>query len=414
MTQKRLLVVLLTALGSVIASVFGAPAVLSVFMLSYWTTLFLGYRKQGVYPAYDKPENITLLIPCYNDADGLQLSLSALFRQRYPHHINVVVVNDGSTDHTAEVIAQFDRTEYRTAGGGTFHVFGVHHEKNSGLKAHAITTALEFVPHTDGLVMILDADTALHEDAIENAMRYMVANPDMGAACGSVLPIKDGSFIRAIQYGEHASAFYGTTKTAEALSGRVAVMAGACSIHRLSAIAKVGGFNQWIVEDICWTWKARTMGVRIGYAQRCLAFTRSPDSLIWLWRQRRRWGRGRVEAFRAAMRQSKGAAIKQFLPIMIMAAGEVLSPFLWIYYLSVSPLHATALFAVMFTVSVVYGSEYVAVLRSYTPQSRFQAVINAACAGLLNTLVFSSTLAGFIDEFRGRKKSWLTNEVKGK
>lgn len=412
MIAKRAIALLAAVAGVWAASQLGVVAALSVYMLIYMCGWLLVYKRQSEYPEYAQAKPLTVVIPCYNDAEGLRRSLRSMIGQNYKHHFTVIVVNDGSTDHTAQVMAEYAGDSLPVAGGGTVTINCYHHEKNSGLKSVAVTTGLSKADLSDGFVMIIDADTELDRMAVENSMRYMLANPELSAACGSVLPIEDGSLIKAIQCGEHSAA-YGTIKAAEALHGMVMVSSGACSIHTVQALQEVGGFEGWVVEDICWTWKARAMGKKVGYVQLAFAFTQVPNSVKWLVSQRRRWGRGRIEAAKAAASVS-GSKFHQFAPALFMAIGEVLSPVLWVIYALINPIAAAVLWLSMFSISAVYSSEYARAIRRVRPVSRWQPLINTLCTGVLNLLVFTGTLSGFLDELRGKQKTWLTNELKGK
>lgn len=55
----------------------------------------------------DKPKNITVIIPAYNESDGIRGLLDKLVAEGYNDKYEIIVVNDGSTDDTAEIAGSY-------------------------------------------------------------------------------------------------------------------------------------------------------------------------------------------------------------------------------------------------------------------------------------------------------------------
>src|SRR5665809_116671 len=116
-------------------------------------------------------DRLTVIVPAYNEAETLADTLRSLRAQTLPA-AEIVVVDDCSTDDTAEIAESFGVTVVRPP-------------VNTGSKAGAQTFALDRV-RTD-LVMAVDADTTLAPDAIELLLAAF-DDPEVAAACGLVLP----------------------------------------------------------------------------------------------------------------------------------------------------------------------------------------------------------------------------------
>jgi glycosyltransferase involved in cell wall biosynthesis len=95
---------------------------------------------------------VTIIIPCYNYACFLVTALDSALAQAGPGLvIEVLVIDDGSTDETPEVAARYgDRIRY-------------HRKKNAGLSA-ARNTGMDLA--TYNLVLFLDADDMLTPGAL--------------------------------------------------------------------------------------------------------------------------------------------------------------------------------------------------------------------------------------------------------
>src|SRR5918992_1095027 len=114
---------------------------------------------------------LTVIVPAYNEAETLGDTIRSLQEQTVVP-AEILVVDDCSTDATAEVAAGFGVTVLRPP-------------RNTGSKAGAQTFALEGV-RTD-MVMAIDADTTLAPDAIELLLPAF-EDEEVAAACGFVLP----------------------------------------------------------------------------------------------------------------------------------------------------------------------------------------------------------------------------------
>ncbi|MFM2081643.1 MAG: hypothetical protein RL380_334 [Verrucomicrobiota bacterium] len=127
---------------------------------------------------------VSVIIPAYNYAHYLPLTLDSVFRQNYPA-LELIVVDDGSTDATAEVVKTYgDRIRYV-------------HQTNAGLSA-ARNTGIRTA--TCDYLCFLDADDTLNLGMLHEAIRTFVSLPDEFAVVafpaqpvdpvGKLLPVK--------------------------------------------------------------------------------------------------------------------------------------------------------------------------------------------------------------------------------
>ena len=77
------------------------------------------------------------------------------------------------------------------------------------------------------------------------------------------------------------------------------VAQGAFSLYDRKTLLEMGGWPEMVGEDIVLTWKILLAGYRVGHAEDALAFTDCPNTLKKFVRQRQRWSRGLMEAFKA-------------------------------------------------------------------------------------------------------------------
>jgi glycosyltransferase involved in cell wall biosynthesis len=116
-------------------------------------------------PAADR--RVTVVIPCFNQAHFLGEAVASVIAQTHPV-AKLIVVDDGSTDATAEVARQFDQVSYVFQG-------------NKGL-AGARNAGLELVESE--FVLFLDADDLLTPVAVETCLQTLVDNPEAAFVYG--------------------------------------------------------------------------------------------------------------------------------------------------------------------------------------------------------------------------------------
>ncbi|HEY4802703.1 MAG TPA: glycosyltransferase [Paraburkholderia sp.] len=264
--------------------IIGGIALAPGFMNAFQTTSLLlrpagHYRQPMHYPA------LTILIAAYNEAGHIASTLRSLRAQRYPAPIHVIVIDDGSRDSTPVIVRElFPETEI------------IQLAKNGG-KAAALNRGLAVAP--DALVVTLDADSWLHADALRYlVLEYINGQPNTAAVAGAVFVGNgENTWSARLQYWDYLHGI-AATKRAQAAYGGTLVAQGALSLYRTDLLRELGGWPQSIGEDIVVTWAMLSRGYDVGYAERALCFTNVPETFGGLVRQRARWARGMIEAFR--------------------------------------------------------------------------------------------------------------------
>ena len=238
-------------------------------------------RSVGRYPG------VSILVAAYNEEDSILSTLESIDRQGYPGPLQVIVINDGSRDGTRD---RLDGAHYRW-------LQVIHLEQNAG-KANALNVGLAHVAHR--LTITLDGDSYLYRDALRNLVeRYMSDPPNTAAVAGAVLVRNSRkNLVTRIQEWDY---FHGiaAVKRLQSLFQGTLVAQGAFSIYRTDVLRQVGGWPECVGEDIVLTWAILRGGYRVGYCEDACSFTNAPDTWRQFIRQRQRWSRGLIEAFKA-------------------------------------------------------------------------------------------------------------------
>lgn len=121
---------------------------------------------------------ISVIIPCYNQGHFLGEAINSALSQTHPN-IEIIVVDDGSTDNTAEVAASYGVRCVRQENQGLGPA------RNSGLREAR-----------GNYLVFLDADDRLHPRAIETSLKELKLDPDAAFVYGRCqLIAADGSFL---------------------------------------------------------------------------------------------------------------------------------------------------------------------------------------------------------------------------
>jgi poly-beta-1,6-N-acetyl-D-glucosamine synthase len=234
---------------------------------------------------------VTILIPAYNEASVIATSVTAALAVDYPE-LEVLVLDDGSTDETAVRAAEAARNDPRCRV--------IRDEVNRG-KADRLNDGFRRAQHE--LVAVTDADTHLHPQAIKLLVGRICASPILAAVAGSPHVTNRGHFLQAMQVLERA-AIIGLIRRTQSLTGRVGVVAGVLGLFHRDRVLAVGGYDpRMATEDIDLTWKLLMQGWQTAYEPRAMIGMQVPSSLVGLWAQRKRWARGQGEVLRTHFRE---------------------------------------------------------------------------------------------------------------
>jgi biofilm PGA synthesis N-glycosyltransferase PgaC len=267
---------------------------------------------------------VTVIIPAWNEEVGLVSTLKTILANSY-RPLEIVVVNDGSTDNSDSVMRAFIQKYQMSVGGSSNYAHVIYHYQPNGGKGTALNTGIA-LSHGE-IIVTFDADSVIHEEAIAHFVSYF-ADPDVMAAAGNIMIGNTKTILGFIQSIEYFLGFQ--IKKAEALLGIVFVIGGAASAFRRIVFTRMGGYDTGtLTEDLDLSLRIQEAGMRIVYVPEAIIHTEGPTSLNGLRKQRLRWKRGRIEAFhmhRSSFFRMKGRNKLFFwivLPLVIFGDVEI-------------------------------------------------------------------------------------------
>ncbi|MGP4019254.1 glycosyltransferase [Saccharopolyspora sp. 5N708] len=232
-------------------------------------------------PPWQISQRVGVIVPAYNEEAGIASTVRSILSSEHP--VEVIVVDDGSTDRTAEIV---ERLQQRFA-----HVRLIR-QPNAG-KAAALNTGMA-AANSELLVMV-DGDTVLEPDAVGHLVAHFT-DPVIGAVSGNVKVGNRRSLLARWQHIEYVIGFNLDRRVYDLLHCTPTVP-GALGAFRRSAIERIGGVSDdTLAEDTDLTMALERDGWRVVYEERAISWTEAPTTYGQLWKQRYRWCYGTLQA----------------------------------------------------------------------------------------------------------------------
>jgi cellulose synthase/poly-beta-1,6-N-acetylglucosamine synthase-like glycosyltransferase/peptidoglycan/xylan/chitin deacetylase (PgdA/CDA1 family) len=226
-------------------------------------------------------EPVSVIVPAYNEKEGIEAAVRSLAGGDYPGGIQVVVVDDGSTDGTADLAEGLCLPNVRVV------------RIPNGGKPTALNVGVALARHD--IIVMVDGDTVFEPDAIQHLVQPF-ADPSVGAVAGNVKVGNRRGLVARWQHIEYVIGFNLDRRLYDLL-GCMPTVPGAIGAFRRSALHDVGGMSdETLAEDTDITMALCRAGWRVVYEERARAWTEAPATLSQLWRQRYRWSYGTMQA----------------------------------------------------------------------------------------------------------------------
>lgn len=287
----------------------------------------------SLYEAREKWPTISIVIPARNEEAGIEGTIQAAMQMYWPNK-EIIVINDGSLDHTLEKIqaiadhSSIQIISHKAAAGKSISL-------NEGIAAA-----------TSEIVVILDADARPAKNVLDRLVPHFLIHEDVAAVTGNPRVANLSSLLSKLQAIEFTSSI-STLRRGQAAWGRVNTISGIMTAFRRREILEIGGFSPTQpTEDIEMTWRLHREGYRCVYEPAAQVAMEVPESLSQWWKQRTRWGTGLVRVL-----QTHGFAVvrKWEWPVFPLLV-EAVTAIFWCHLLIAATLLwiASALYGVPF------------------------------------------------------------------
>ncbi|MFB9322384.1 bifunctional polysaccharide deacetylase/glycosyltransferase family 2 protein [Cryptosporangium minutisporangium] len=244
-------------------------------------------RRRGGSPPVTLP--VSVVVPAYNESAGIEAAVRSLVASEYvgrtadgaPAPVEVVVVDDGSTDGTANLVEALGLPGVRII------------RVENGGKARALNIGAAATTHP--IVVMVDGDTLFEPSSI-GALAQPFADAGVGAVAGNVKVGNRRSLLGRWQHMEYVTGF-AVDRRAYEIMRCMPTVPGAIGAFRREALEQVGGVSDdTLAEDTDLTMALSRAGWRVVYQDQARAWTETPATMSQLATQRYRWTYGTMQA----------------------------------------------------------------------------------------------------------------------
>ncbi|HEC94049.1 MAG TPA: glycosyltransferase [Candidatus Kaiserbacteria bacterium] len=223
--------------------------------------------------------SVAIIVPCFNEENTIASTTESLLKLEYPkENLSIILVDDGSTDNTANVMARYAR-----------HPRIFIHTKENGGKHTALNAGIRIAKDAD-IIGCLDADSFVEPDALGFAITAF-DRPEVMATTSAMSVHAPKNLIQHMQYAEYI--FGITMRHILSSMNSLYVTPGPFSLYRMEVFKKIGYFSHgYQTEDMEMALRMQKAHMLIENSPRVRVYTKAPSTITALIKQRMRWTSG--------------------------------------------------------------------------------------------------------------------------
>ncbi|MDP3765720.1 MAG: glycosyltransferase [Nanoarchaeota archaeon] len=256
---------------------------LSLFFAIFWFLVLMDKETKTKARRLKKYPIVTIVIPAYNEEKNIVTTLASLNMLNYPKDkLELIVVNDGSTDNTKNIVKKFIA---RNKASNIKLINKKNEGKGSALNLGLAISKGEFF-------ICLDADSIVTRDSLEKILPHFT-NDNIAVVLPLLKVDRPKNLWQRMQWLEYiVNMFY---KKLMSRLNCVHVAPGPFSVYRKDILEKIGGFDENnLTEDLEISLRLQSNNYVIVQLLDAEVFTIAPKTFKELYKQRNRWYKGSI------------------------------------------------------------------------------------------------------------------------
>jgi cellulose synthase/poly-beta-1,6-N-acetylglucosamine synthase-like glycosyltransferase len=275
--------------------IFLVSVILIWFMIGYQFILSVyGYinfvrsmkeKKQVDSMTFDYP-TCSILIPAHNEEKVIGTTIESMLKLKYPEDkLKIVVINDGSSDSTKEIIEDFARKDKRVV------LFDVPKGQGGKGKSRALNLGIKQIDSE--VVAIYDADNTPDSNSLHYLVAQLISHPELGAVLGKFRTVNKNTNLLTKFINIETLSFQSMLQAGRWQMHNIATLPGTNFVMWTSLINDLNGWDEEaLTEDSELSIRIYEAGYKIKYIPYALTFEQEPETWkVWI-KQRVRWVRG--------------------------------------------------------------------------------------------------------------------------
>jgi cellulose synthase/poly-beta-1,6-N-acetylglucosamine synthase-like glycosyltransferase len=270
-----------------------------IFYQLFFTFMGLIYharsqKKKVLFDASGSPPlpPVSILIPAHNEAMVIRNTLASLCSLDYPRDkMEILVINDGSTDGTADAVEAFAETDDR------IRLLNVPPEQAARGKPHALNFGMEYA--RCDILAVYDADNTPEPLSLRYLVLNLLEDPDLASVFGQFRTRNHKKNLLTRFINLETLSFQSMIQSGRYLILKTAILPGTNFLIRKSVLQKTGNWDeQALTEDTELSIRLFRAGYKIKFVPYATSWEEEPEQWkVWL-RQRSRWIRGNIYILR--------------------------------------------------------------------------------------------------------------------
>ena len=261
-------------------------AVLSIGGFIY----YMKVEKQGRGKPLEEYPTVSILVPAHNEALVIVRTVRALMNMEYPvDRYEVIVINDNSTDDTAEKLEELQR-EFPDR---RLVVISTGPEVGGKGKSNALN--IGFSVSTGEVIAIYDADNTPESDALAILVENLMEDDKIGAVIGKFRTRNRNASLLSRFVNIETLAYQCMNQAGRYFFFKLCTIPGTNYVIRRKLIEEIGGWDtKALSEDTEISFRLYRMGYYIKQMPLAVTWEQEPHLLSVWFRQRTRWAKGNI------------------------------------------------------------------------------------------------------------------------
>ncbi|MBP6744650.1 glycosyltransferase family 2 protein [bacterium] len=264
--------------------------------LSYYLLLLYKPKRRKADRSFT---SLTVIVPAHNEQRYIEACLQSVIKAEFKGEKEIIVVDDGSTDATAEIVSRIKAVTL---------IRQPHRGK-------AATLNMAIARAKGELVAIIDGDTEIDANTLEEMRKDLEQEKTAGTTCPVGVKNRNAGLLMWL----HVEALYASLlRSIMTKVNANIVNSGQCGMFRKEELVKCGGFSTLgLSEDMDIAIRLVRAGYHLALSEGTMAHTNMPDNFAWFWQQRLRWFRGNINIVRRHTRLNTGIIDLYSMPLVI-------------------------------------------------------------------------------------------------
>lgn len=275
--------------------IFLLSVILIWFMIAYQLILtlagFFHYKfslkeKKRIDKQHFEFPRVSVLIPARNEEKVIGYTVEAMLKLEYPpDKLDILVVNDGSSDKTAEIVQSYARRDSRV------RLYNIPQGEGGKGKSRTLNLGLK---QTDArFIAVYDADNMPDISALKYLMAQLINDKRLGAVLGKFRTVNKKRNLLTRFINIETLGFQSMLQAGRWQLFKVATLPGTNCVIRRELLDKLNGWDEGaITEDSELSIRIYMEGYRIKYIPYSVTYEQEPEAWRTWIKQRTRWVRG--------------------------------------------------------------------------------------------------------------------------